>query len=197
MKEVFNKLLENSISPNAYYVLFCISNNIVPKHNVCKELEVKRLQIGEWLTDKNILTPKSIMLLKEIEAFFKASKKKTSKVLLGDNFEQKIGEYSDIFPKFKLPSGKYARSNKKNLENNFRWFFDVHDYDWETVLLATEKYVMEFQLTGYKYMRTSQYFIRKMAVDKTYDSELATYCDVVINGDEDYDSSNHFSENVI
>jgi len=197
MKEVFNKLLENSISPNAYYVLFCISNSIIPKHNVSKELEIKRLQVDEWLTVKNELTSKSIILLKEIEAFFKASKKKTTEVLLGDSFEQKIEDYSDIFPKFKLPSGKYARSNKKNLENNFRWFFDVHDYTWETILLATEKYVMEFQLTGYKYMRTSQYFIRKMATDKTYDSELATYCDVVINGDEDYDSSTYFSENVI
>jgi hypothetical protein len=197
MKEVFNKLLENSISPNGYYVLFCISNNIVPKHSVCKELEVKRLQIDEWLTEKNELTSKAIILLKEIEAFFKASKKKTSKLLLGDTFEEKIEEYSNIFPKFKLPSGKYARSNKKNLENNFRWFFDTHQYDWETILLATEKYVMEFELTNYKYMRTSQYFIRKMAIDKSYDSELATYCDVVINGDEDFNSSNHFSENVI
>lgn len=197
MNEVFNKLLENSISPNTYYVLFSIFNNIIPKHGVNKNLEIKRLQSDGWLTINNELTLKSTVLINEIESFFKVSKKKTSNVLLGDSFEEKIEEYSNIFPKFKLPSGKYARSNKKNLENNFRWFFDMHDYDWETILLATEKYVMEFQLTGYKYMRTSQYFIRKMAVDKTYDSELATYCDVVINGDEDYDSSNHFSENVI
>ena len=197
MKEVFNKLLENSISPNAYYVLFSIYSNIVPKYNINKDLEIKRLQVDEWLTTDNHLTLKSETLITEIESFFKASKKKTSKLLLGDTFEEKIEEYSNIFPKFKLPSGKYARSNKKNLENNFRWFFDIHQYDWETILLATEKYVMEFELTNYKYMRTSQYFIRKMAIDKTYDSELATYCDVVINGDEDFNSSNHFSENVI
>ena len=88
MKEVFNKLLENSISPNTYYVLFCISNNIVPKHGVSKQLEVKRLQVGEWLTNDIKLTPKSIVLINEIEVFFKTSKKKTSKILLGDSFEE-------------------------------------------------------------------------------------------------------------
>jgi hypothetical protein len=197
MKDVFNKLLKNSLSPNTYYVLYCISEKIVPNNGVSKDLEIKRLQGGGWLTEDNKLTEKSTILVKEINAFFKASKKKTSKVLMGEDFMEKIEEYLDIFPKFKLPSGKYARSNKKNLENNFRWFFENHDYDWDTVLSATEKYVNEFEVNGYKYMRTSQYFIRKQGADKMFDSELATYCDVVINGDESYDNSNHFSEKVV
>tara|TARA_R110002126_G_scaffold187106_3_gene335648 strand:- start:2714 stop:3307 length:594 start_codon:yes stop_codon:yes gene_type:complete len=197
MKDVFNKLLKNSLSPNTYYVLYCISEKIVPNNGVSKELEIKRLKSDDWLTEDLNITDKSNFLLKEIGAFFKNSKKKTSKGLMGDDFMEKIEDYSDIFPKFKLPSGKYARSNKRNLENCFRWFFDIHDYDWQTILLATERYVNEFELNGYKYMRTSQYFVRKQGTDKVYDSELATYCDVVLNGDEDHDSSNHFSENVI
>jgi hypothetical protein len=197
MKDVFNKLLKNSLSPNTYYVLYCINEKIVPNNGVSKELELKRLRNDGWVTEDNVLTEKSTILLKEINAYFKASKKKTSKGLMGENFMEKIDDYLDIFPKFKLPSGKYARSNKKNLENNFRWFFENHDYDWNTILRATEKYVNEFEINGYKYMRTSQYFIRKQGADKMFDSELATYCDVVINGDEDYTNSNHFSEKVV
>ena len=116
---------------------------------------------------------------------------------MGEDFAQNIDDYLEIFPKFKLPSGKYARSNKKNLENTFRWFFENYDYNWTTLLSATQRYVNEFEVNGYKYMRTSQYFVRKQATDKTYDSELATYCDVILNGDEDYDNSNHFGENIV
>ena len=34
-------------------------------------------------------------------------------------------------------------------------------------------------------MRTSQYFVRKQAVDKTWDSDLANYCELVINKPDD------------
>lgn len=197
MKDVFNKLQKNSLSPNTYYVLYCIGENLVPNKIVSTELEISRLQTDGWLTNDKQLTEKSTILLKEINGYFKVSKKKTSKTLMGEDFMEKIEDYLDIFPKFKLPSGKYARSNKKNLENNFRWFFENYDYDWNTVLSATEKYVNEFEVNGYKFMRTSQYFIRKQGADKMFDSELATYCDVIINGDEDYTDSNHFSEKVV
>jgi len=45
-------------------------------------------------------------------------------------------------------------------------------------------------------MRTSQYFIRKQGSDKTYDSELANYCDMLLNGSED-PSQTHFKEKVV
>ncbi len=58
-------------------------------------------------------------------------------------------------------------------------------------------YVNEYQSQNYKYMRTSQYFIRKLnPAEKTFESELANYCEVYLNGSEDY-SDNHFSEKVV
>jgi hypothetical protein len=144
------------------------------------------------------LTTKSIELLKELDVYFKSSKKKTSKQVMGDDFLTKIDEYLEIFPKFKLPSGKYARSDKKNLENNFRWFFEVNSYDWDTVINATKMYVDEFERQGYKYMRTSQYFIRKLnPAEKTFESELANYCEVYMNGDTDYNDDGYFKEKVV
>jgi hypothetical protein len=185
MEDIFSKFVKEGITPNSYYVLQCIKNKVVPYSFISKELETKRLINDGWLKDDLTLTDKSIIFTTEIEGFFKKSKKKTSKNLLGDNFEDNIKKYSNIFPSIKLSSGKYARSNPKNLENALRWFFETYDYDWETVLLAAKKYVLEYRDINYQYMRTSQYFIRKQNTDKTWDSDLADYCEMIINKPDD------------
>jgi hypothetical protein len=185
MEDIFLKFVKEGITPNCYYVLHCIKTSIVPNSFVNKELETRRLINDGWLNDDLTLTDKSIIFTTEIDGFFKKSKKKTSKNLLGDNFEDNIKKYSNIFPATKLSSGKYARSNPKNLENAFRWFFETYDYDWETVLLATKKYVLEYREISYQYMRTSLYFIRKQNTDKTWDSDLADYCEMIINKPDD------------
>ena len=196
MDEIFNILIKNNLSPNQLYILFCIKNKIKTNDFVNDSLEVKRLQTSSWLENDMNLSDKSVLLLQEIESYFKTSKKKTNSKVMGENFMENIEAYLDIFPKFKLPSGKYARSDKKNLENNFRWFFESHNYTWETVLDATRLYVDEYETSGFKYMRTSQYFIRKQGSDKTYDSELANYCDMLLNGSDD-PSQTHFKEKVV
>lgn len=196
MEDIFNKLIKNDLSPNQLYLLWCKKYKLTTAFNMNIALEYKRLEVGEWLDANQELTSKSIILVQEIESFFKISKKKTSTDILGDNFICRIEEYLQIFPKFKLPSGKYARSDKKNLENNFRWFFENHSYDWETVINATKMYVDDYERQGYKYMRTSQYFIRKVSpAEKTFESELANYCDMILNGDLGSDDK-HFSEKV-
>jgi hypothetical protein len=46
-------------------------------------------------------------------------------------------------------------------------------------------------------MRTSQYFIRKLnPAEKTFESELANYCEVYLNGDVDT-TQGYFSEKVV
>lgn len=198
MDEIFNKLVKVGLTPNQLYLLWCKKSNIVPTISISIGLELKRLE-GDWIDLSNKkLTPKSIALLQEFDTYFKASKKKTSQQILGEDFSSKIDEYLNIFPKFKLPSGKHARSDKKNLENNFRWFFDNHTYTWEVVLQATKMYVDEYERQGYKYMRTSQYFIRKQnPIEKSFESELANYCEVYLSGSSDTYSDNHFSERVV
>lgn len=196
MDEIFNLLIKNNLSPNQLYILYCIKHKIKTNDFVNDTLEVKRLQSTSWLGADLTLEGKSIILLQDLDSFFKTSKKKTSTSVMGENFMENIEIYLDIFPKFKLPSGKYARSDKKNLENNFKWFFESHSYSWDTILDATRKYVDEYEVNGFKYMRTSQYFIRKQGSDKTYDSELANYCDMLLNGGED-PTQTHFKERVV
>lgn len=198
MEEIYSKLIKNDLSPNQCYLLYCIKNNIVPANFISKELEFKRLQVSGWIKEDGVVHSKGIILLQELDSYFKNSKKKTSANIMGEDFHKRIDDYLEIFPKFKLPSGKYARSDKKNLENNFRWFFENHSYDWDTVINATKMYVDEYERQGYKYMRTSQYFIRKLnPAEKTFESELANYCEAYQNGSGDYNTESHFSEKVV
>jgi len=185
MIEIFLKLAKERITPNSYYVLECIKNNLIPASYINKDLEIKKLQTEGWLKDDLTLSNKSLIFTTEIDGFFKKTKKKAAKAIMGDNFIENIQKYSDIFPSMKLASGKYARSNVKNLENAFRWFFETYDYDWDTMLLATNRYIAEYRASNYQYMRTSQYFIRKQSSDKTWDSDLADYCEMILNKPDD------------
>jgi hypothetical protein len=185
MTEIFTKLIQNGLTPNAFYVLHCIKEKIVPHKFVNKELECKRLQSNAWLTNDLQLTDKSIIFTTEIDGYFKKSKKKTSKDLMGHNFVQNIEAYVNIFPNKKLSSGKYARVPPKNLESGFRWFFDTFNYSWETIFEATQKYVNEYESKNYDFMRNSQYFLRKQCLDKSWDSDLATYCEFLNNNPDD------------
>jgi hypothetical protein len=194
MKEIFDKLIKNELTPNSFYVLHCIKENIVPNKFVNKSLEVKRLQQNNWLKDNLDLTSKSLIFMEEIGGYFKKSKKKSAKAIMGDDFSICIKSYNQIFPSKKLGSGKYARVNAKNLEPGFRWFFENFDYSWETIYKATNKYVKDYELQNYNYMRTSQYFIRKQNVDKTWESDLANYCEMV--SAEDYQDVVYFKDNV-
>lgn len=181
MEEIFNKLIEKELTPNNFYVLYCIKNNTKPNNFVSSSLAVTKLKQEGWLDENLQLTSKSIIFTTEIDGYFKKAKKKTTKDLLGDNFTNNIKIYVEIFPNRKLSSGKYARVNPKNLENSFRWFFENYDYDWDMIFKATKKYIYDYSLKNYEYMRTSQYFIRKQNTDKTYDSELADYCNMIDN----------------
>jgi hypothetical protein len=183
MNEIFNKLIKEKLTPNSLYVLHCVKNKLSPsKSLVNSSLEIHRLKNENWLNEDLQLTSKSFIFMEELDSYFKKSKKKTSKSLMGDNFDTNIKLYNELFPAKKLGSGKYARTNIKNLETSFRWFFENYDYTWETILKATKKYVFEYSLKNYEYMRTSQYFIRKQNSDKSFESDLATYCDMLNYG---------------
>lgn len=156
--------------------------------------ELRALQVDNWIDKDKILTPKAKLLLEQVECYFCVQKKKVSKIL-GDDAETMMVTYLELFPKIKLPSGKQARADIKNVETAFQWFFANYKYSWETILEATLRYTDEFQLKGYLYMQTSQYFIRKQQSDKSWGSELANWCASIEAGPDE--SSKHFSESVV
>ena len=179
MNEIFNKLIKEKLTPNSLYVLHCIKEKISISKLVSDSLEINKLKADEWLAEDLSLTRKSVIFIEEINSYFRKSKKKTSSDLMGDNFDTYIKKYNELFPSKKLGSGKYARTNIKTLESSFRWFFDTYDYDWNTILDATKNYIREYEIKNYEFMRTSQYFVRKQNTDKSFESDLATYCDML------------------
>jgi hypothetical protein len=195
MDEIFNTLIQKKLTPNQLYILHCLKHRTVPHSSINISLEIERLKEDDWIEEVNKLTAKSIALLDNLDAYFRKSKKKSNEDVMGIEYMIKIKAYVELFPKGNLPSGKPARSNPKNLETNFRWFFETFDYDWETVSEATKMYLDKFEQENFKYMRTSQYFIRRQNQDKSSESELANYCEMYLNGD--VEDNSHFSERVV
>ena len=186
MKEHFDFLITKRISPNSYYLLWSIYNGISPQ-NIKIPLEMRAMIQEGYIDNEGKLTSKGLEILS-----FNSDVKNTLPVDANDNIEK----YIVIFPKGKLPSGKAARVNKRNIEEAFKWFFKNYTYDWDIILRATLYYIETYEKTNYMYMKNSQYFIRKQNTDKSWDSELANYCEIIING-EDEDDAPHFSDNVV
>jgi hypothetical protein len=141
-----------------------------------------KAELVEINNKKLNLTSKGKELISKVEKMFKP-KKKTIKDILGDNYELQIKKYIELFPKLKLPNGKQARVSASNLEKPMMWFFQEHNYTWDIVLKATKVYVDEYRRVNFKFMRTSQYFVRKQEVGSGFNSELSNYCDMIINNE--------------
>lgn len=175
----FAKLQKKNLRPSEYYFLFYSYMN----PSKVSERDKTYLFLNKYFTDKK-LNEEGIKLIEEIDNLFKPIKKIKSINLLGDDAEKNIDVFLELFPTHKLPNGKYARGNKKNIRENFMWFFQEYNYSWDVILKATETYIKEYQRNNYQYMRTAMYFIKKV-IDGTAVSELANYCDIV-NSSTDY-----------
>lgn len=183
------QILSLEISPNQYYILHCLHNDIdIPQCITSLNAEIRILTADGYLKDLK-LTEKGLETIG-------SKKKKELKVKVMKVTEEMIKEYLNLFPPIKLPSGKYARAASKNIEVQFAWFFKTYSYDWKTVLKATGMYVDEYETKNYLYMKTSYYFISKTLPDRSRDSELANYCAMIDSGIEDT-TGNFFSEKVV
>jgi hypothetical protein len=189
MHRIFAFFELHKITPNMFYTLIAIQNEKRPSiMNV--HLEIRHLKNAKLITDNNKLSAKANELIKEGLKILDSS---TPTV---EQSQDMIRTYIELFPAKKLPSGKLARSAYKNIENCFKWFFSNYDYSWEIILKATAYYIDSYEKKNYLYMRNSQYFIVKTNPDKTRDSELANYCEIIQSGiDEENDS--FFKEKVV
>ena len=183
------------ITPNEQYLLWCIYNKIKPV-GINVHSEFRKLKSNYLITDSKKITEKGLQVIEAMENIVSINAKDIPKKPGDLAPDDKIDKYLELFPKGKLPSGKMARADKKNIKSNFTWFFKNYKYDWDTVLKATALYVDEYEAKNYMYMKTSQYFISKMNPDKSRDSELANYCYSIVNNDYE-DRKNPFSEKVV
>jgi hypothetical protein len=188
MLQLFEYIEDNNLTPNQYYLLWSIYMKRKPKH-INNSLELRQLKINELVDSEMNLTTKGKEMIDLITTHIPAGK------VVVKSFD--ADQYLSVFPRGKLPSGKAARANKKVINEAFTWFFKNYDYTWDTVMSATTMYVDEYENKNYLYMKNSQYFIRKNLSDKSWESELANYCELVLSGYTGEDEANHFSEKVV
>ena len=185
---VFNHIAEARLTPNQFYLLYSMNQGITaPLMNTHQEL--RALLVDHWIKESTYeLEPKALSLISKIDSYFGVQVKKSNNGLMGQDFEVNAEKYNEIFPRMKLPSNKPARSPLKEIVLAFREFFKEYDYTWEEIHAGAAYYIEEEEKKGYKYTRTSRYFIRKQDTDKSWVSDLAGYCELVRSG-EDFEES--------
>lgn len=174
------------ISPNTIYFLDCCRQKIVPGNIINTKAESAIALSKGLIDDKGVLTQKAVNILDEFEVYQTKISKKVSTEILGENFEQNIKEYREIFPTGKLPSGKFARQSIQELRDKFIKFFKMYpQFDWATILDATDHYVQSTLHDEHKrkYMICSSYFILKTEKDEKK-SALADYCQEILDNPE-------------
>lgn len=195
--ELFDLLVKENITPNQYYLLVNMHDSLTTQGiNVSAELRGLE-SAGHILKDSQgayVISHKMYELIKKVEKNFKKEKAGDKKV--DSDFTANVEAYRELFPNIKLPSGVYARSAVKNLEPAMIWFFENFNYSWDTVLKATKMYINEYEIKRWMYLKNSQYFIRKQNAYKQYTSELANYCENILNG-ADENNKNIFESKVV
>lgn len=190
---LFNHVIAEKLTPNQFFMLYCLHQGISPPV-INIHQEIRSLVSGEWVKDetnatgnKYTLSPKALTLISKVESYFNVQSKKANVTLMGEDFEANALKYNEIFPRMKLPSNKPARSPIKEVVGAFREFFKEHSYSWEVIHQAAKYYIEEEEKKGFRFTRTSRYFIRKQDQDKSWISDLAGYCELIVAG-EDADS---------
>lgn len=96
-----------------------------------------------------------------------------------------ISEWMAIFPD-NNGDGRPLKTHPLNLSLKMKKFIDKYGFDKDTILKATKAYIdaQARSVDGHKYTRTANYFIAK-GMGSTYTSDLADWCQRVVDGDFD------------
>lgn len=177
MRDLFQILKTKSLSPNGYYLLYCLANNIsfeefdlpVPKSAELFKLKQANL-IGE---DGNITIEGKSVIIEATKLYLKQVK--SIKDELDDDYKSNVEKYRDLFPSG-VVSGKRLKSTTSELTNRFIWFFKTYpQFSWNTILQATTDY-LDSKAGDMKFCRNASYFIKK-SENGSIISDLASWCE--------------------
>lgn len=204
MKELYDYLVMQKITPNGLFILHATYNNYMYAGYVNFKSEQYRLCLSGHLEEsgKDTLSPvykitdKGLHVIREAENITaKMKRAKKTNVPFAD-WEDKIIAYNDLFPKGKKEGSAVTfKTNPKELFERFKWFFKEYpEYSWEDVMVATEKYIKVYEdASDFTYMQTSKYFIKKEDKSKTITSNLASMCyNIQIGNDDDASTGFHY-----
>jgi hypothetical protein len=106
-----------------------------------------------------------------------------------------IQSWIEIFPSTKI-EGRYLRTNKHECADRMRWFLKEYEFDKETIFKATKAYIksQESSQDGHRFTRNSSYFIFKGRTKHDRTSDLATWCQRVL--EEGFEEKETFNRDI-
>lgn len=191
--EVLKSIKEERININQLFILFALYNDSIDLLNIYDEESLNEevlifdyqdliihgfLKVGEEylyaLTEKGELLVEYLYTLMDVHSSEDNQEKSIRKL---------CQEYLNLFPKIKLPSGKYARVSILEIEKKMKVWLKInkplfkkeynHKLENSDILKATKEYIDRYSKQGYKFMVTSSYFIQKNEKSPLSDEILA------------------------
>jgi hypothetical protein len=185
MKDLFQLLKKHKLSPNGYYILYCLDSNLDYRQlPVTAAAELTKLKHYGYIDKEtgHLTKEAKLMLIEASKLFLRTAK--TIQDELGNEFAENVKKYRDLFPAG-IQHGRALRTSATDLSPRFVWFFKTFPaITWDMIFRATEKYIDSFgrDLT---YCKNSSYFIKKDDKSKSTICELATWCENLEEEDVD------------
>ena len=189
MKKLYDTLAKQELSPNDFYVLWCVAHK---KECYLKDTAV----ILDILKSKKLVVDgkveeKTLALITRMDLMF--SDEPAKRMSLTTSYSDNILAYQNLWPKGAVGvNNRRLWVSAKNIENAFTWFFNHHNFDWETVIRATKYYLNQEEEKSYPFTRTAKYFIRKVDPGMGSNSELADYCELILDDNIEEEKVQHF-----
>lgn len=198
MEEYYKFLLKKKLTPDDIIILYSIQQDV----SYCGQItdfETKSVNLiaKGYLTfseGRYFITHQGLLLVQEANEFFKKNVSRSKVKVTFEEWEAYIEAYREMFP-------KHHRNNPRVLYERFRWFIEEYQYDWNTILGATEKYLEhESKNAGGMYIKKSMYFIKKEEKSggkATTQSVLADWCDSYKRGEIEEEKPRYFGDNIV
>lgn len=151
MIDTLRKINESGLSPNQYFLLFALKND-VEIQNINIEQEKKVLEDMGYM-DNSLLDQE----------------------MSEQAFKMKAIYYIQLFPPIVLPTGVHARGRLSQIIQKLKIFVNTYPHSWEKIYEATQKYIDRYRSNGYRFMQNASNFL----LDKNGDSTLALECDTL------------------
>lgn len=209
-EDVLKRMKEAKININQLFILSALYNegtNLLDiyddnrKNQEVLILDYQDLIIHGFLSEADIkmynLTERGHSLIQELEILMKVEQAKPEEVK--SDIRKLSQQYLDLFPRVKLPSNQYARASVIEIEKKLSSWLKInkpmfkveynHVLKDEDILTATKNYVDRYAKTGYRFMKTSAYFIKKDNSSALTDELIA-----LIQGVDKEDNINKFEK---
>ena len=160
---------EKGLTPNEVFFLKGLCENVeFTVGNICN---INYLHSLEYVDDAGLITEKGKTIT---NALFSISRNFI--IPSTDNIKELANQFREFFPKGVKTNNHPVRGNMTNIIRNIKKFKnEFPQYDDDTILKATEKYVKAKAKENYTFMKVSEYLIYKDNI-----SLLASLCDAVL-----------------